>query len=161
MENQIISGLKSYLTFKIGSEKFAVNIGHVKKILEMTHITRVPQVPDHYLGVINLFGNVLPVIDGRSRFGIERKENDVNTCIVVLMMSGQAETFAAGIVVDQVLEVLNIDDADLTNPPVAGKRFQHDFIRSIANVKEEFIIVLNENKLFEEENFTPLNSNQE
>ena len=152
MDNQVISGLKSYLTFKLGEEQFAVNIGHVKKILEITEITKVPHAPDYYLGVINLFGNVLPVIDGRLKFGLEKRQMDKNACIIVLMLSTENGAHAIGILVDQVLKVTDILDENLSAPPEVGGKFKHDFIQSIANNENEFIIVLNVEKLFSDEN---------
>ncbi len=150
MERDIIQGLNSYLTFQLGSEKFAVNIGHVKKILELSDVTKVPHVPDYYMGVINLFGDVLPVICTRKRFGMELIDHAERTCIIVLMMAHEEESFSVGIVVDQVHQVLQLDDSHMKLPPDLGKRFEHDFIKSIANINDEFIIVLDVDSLFNE-----------
>ncbi|MEL7587679.1 MAG: chemotaxis protein CheW [Prolixibacteraceae bacterium] len=158
MNNQIISGLTSYLIFQLGSEKFAVNIGHVRKILEMPHITKVPHAPALYLGVINLFGDVLPVIDGRIKFGMKQKEADNNTCIIILMVQVDQEFFNIGFVVDQALQVIDIKDEDLNSAPEVGKKFQLDFISAVAKVQDEFILVLNTAKLFDEEDYTALNT---
>ncbi|MGQ8338487.1 chemotaxis protein CheW [Sunxiuqinia sp. A32] len=158
METQIIKGLNSYLTFQLGEERFAVNIGHVKKILEMTEITKVPHVPDYYLGVINLFGEVLPVISAGKRFGIEVAEQTEKTCIVVLMLEAGEEVYSVGLMVDQVHHVMGISSDQLQPPPTIGKRFHHEFIESIANVNEEFIIVLDVDKLFYASDLELINS---
>lgn len=157
MENQIISGLNSFLVFQLGSEKFAVNIGHVKKILEMIHITRVPHAPELYLGVINHFGEVLPVIDGRIKFGLKKKEPDANTCIIILMISVEGVVHHIGFVVDQVLQVAGIINENMRVTPDIGKKFQFDCISSIAKVKEDFILILNVEKLFSEKDITVIN----
>ena len=159
MENQVISGLSSFLIFQLGSEKFAVNIGYVQKILEMIYITRVPHAPELYLGVINLFGEVLPVIDGRTKFDIKKKEVDANTCIIVLMAPVGGAIHTIGIVVDQVLQVADITGENMCAPPDIGKKFRLDCISSIAKVKEEFILVLNMERLFEEKEVTLINTN--
>lgn len=148
MENEIIEGLNAFLSFQLGNEKFAVNIGHVKKILEMTNITKVPNVPDFYKGVINLFGEVMPVIDSRLKFGMEEKSYDKNTCIVVLMMTVQGKTKGLGVVVDQVHEVINIPPDQIKEPPEVGDRFSNELIQAIAQVDDEFIILLNVDKIF-------------
>ena len=149
MDNQIISKLSSYLVFQLGHEKFAVNIGHVNKILEMTEITKIPHTPDLYLGVINLLGDVIPVIDGRTKFGLKKKDADLNTCIVIVMFSADGdEILNVGLVVDQVLQVIDIADENLSSPPDLGKKFKLDFVPLVAKIKEEFILVLNVEKLF-------------
>lgn len=157
MENQVISGLNSFLIFQLGSEKFAVNIGYVQKILEINHITRVPHAPEIYLGVINFFGEVLPVIDGRSKFDLTRKAVDENTCIIVLMAPLEGAVYPFGIVVDQVLKVADIPGDDMSVPPDIGKKFRFDCIHSVAKVKEEFIFVLNMEKIFDEKGITTSN----
>lgn len=154
MDDQIISGLNSYLIFQLGAEKFAVNIGHVKKVMEMTYITKVPHAPDLYLGVINLFGEVLPVIDGRKKFGLKEAETNANTCIVVLMIPVDGGIYQAGLVVDQVLQVTDLADEKLSFPAGPGKKFQFEFVSSIASIKDEIILVLNVEKLFDEEKST-------
>ncbi|HKJ42541.1 MAG TPA: chemotaxis protein CheW [Sunxiuqinia sp.] len=148
MESEIIEGLNAYLSFQLGDEKFAVNIGHVKKILEMTNITRVPHVPEFYKGVINLFGEVLPVIDARLKFGMEEKSYDQDTCMIVLMLTNQGKTNAVGIVVDQVHKVINIPSNQIKEPPEIGGKFKNELIQSIAQIDDHFIILLNVDKLF-------------
>ncbi len=149
MDSQIISGLRSYLIFQLGNEKFAVNIGHVKKVLEMTEITKIPHTPDLYLGMINLSGDVIPVIDGRTKMGMKMKNVDPNTAIVIFMVPSGEEILTLGFVADQVLNVVDFSDENLSSPPDVGKRFQKDFIPYVARIKEEFILVLDIEKLFE------------
>ena len=148
MGSEIIQGLNSYLTFQLGEEKFAVNIGHVKKILEKTDTTKVPNVPDYYKGVVNLFGDVLPVICARRKFSMDEAEYTDKTCIIVLMLTYEEESFSVGFIVDQVHQVMVINEDQMKPTPGLGKGQQHEFIKSIANVKDEFIIVLDVEKLF-------------
>ena len=78
-----MENIKSYLSFKIGSEYYAANVSNVQNIIEYSDITKVPEMPKYMLGVINLRGQVLPVIDSRIKFGIENTEITTNTCILV------------------------------------------------------------------------------
>ncbi|MDD4190490.1 MAG: chemotaxis protein CheW [Mangrovibacterium sp.] len=151
MNSQIIKGLNSYLVFQLGPEKFAANIGHVKKILEMSRITKVPHAPDLYLGVINLFGEILPVVDGRKKFDFQEAEITNNTCIIVFMLPVDGDVYQVGMVVDQVLQVADLTGGDLSSPPRTGKKFRFEFISSIARLRDEFILVLNMEKLFEKD----------
>ncbi|WP_159520551.1 chemotaxis protein CheW [Sunxiuqinia indica] len=160
MENEIISGLDSYLSFRLGNEKFVVNIGYVKQILEMTTITKVPHMPDYYKGVINLFGDVLPVIDSRVKFNLEEKPYGKSTCIIVLMISNQDVTAKFGLIVDEVRAVLQIADEQIKEPPEIGGKFKNELIHSIANVDGEFIIILNVDDIFSTDEITLVNPNQ-
>ena len=157
MENEIIEGLDSFLSFQLETEKFAVNIGYVKKILEMTNITKVPHVPDYYKGVINLFGDVLPVIDSRLKFGMEQKPYDKDTCIIVLMLSVLEKTSVVGLIVDQVDKVINIPQDQIKEPPEVGDKFKNELIQSIAQVDDEFIILLNVEKIFSNQELIVIN----
>jgi purine-binding chemotaxis protein CheW len=124
----------------------------------MIHITRVPHAPELYLGVINLFGEVLPVIDGRIKFGLKKKEADANTCIIILMVPVEGGIHHIGIVVDQVLQVAGIVNENMNAIPDIGKKFQFDCVSSIVKVKEDFILVLNVEKLFSEKDITAINT---
>ena len=139
------------MVFQLGNEKFAVNIGHIKKVLEMTEITKIPHTPDLYLGVINLSGDVIPVIDGRTKMGMRTKDLDPNTAIVIFMVPVGDEIITLGFVVDQVLNVVDFTNDNLSSPPDIGKKFQKDFICYVARIKEEFILVLDIERLFEED----------
>jgi len=158
METEIIKGLDSYLTFQLGEERFAVNIGYVKKILEMTSITKVPHMPEYYLGVINLFGDVLPVIRADKRFGMEESDITDKTCIVVVMIETSEDIFSVGLLVDQVHHVIQIGQGQLQPPPGAGKRFHYNFIQAIANVGDDFIIVLDVDKIFHSDDLEIINT---
>jgi purine-binding chemotaxis protein CheW len=97
-----------YLTFALGKEEFGIAILKVREIIGYMTITAVPQMPDYVKGVINLRGQVIPVVDLRSRFGMEIKEITDQTCIIVVDIHQSDRSFHAGLVVDHVQEVLNI-----------------------------------------------------
>lgn len=160
MDKEIIEGLDSYLSFQLGAERFAVNIGHVKQILGMTTINRVPHVPDYYKGVINLFGDVLPVIDGRLKFRMPEKNYDKNTCIIVLMFSAQEKITSIGLIVDQVHQVVQISKDQLKEPPEVGNKYRNELIQAIAQLDEKFLIILNVEKVFSLEELDIINPNE-
>lgn len=144
-------GLNSYFTFRIGSEIFAVNIGNMTKILELSDITKVPNSPRYFKGIINHFGDVLPVFDGRIKFGFPETENTKNTCILVLIVEIDGQPTSTGIIVDSVEKVLIFEPEQIKPAPTIGKGFNNEFISGIVPVEGEFIIILNINKIFTEE----------
>lgn len=144
-------GLNSYFTFRIGSEIFAVNIGNMTKILELADITKVPNSPRYFKGIINHFGDVLPVFDGRIKFGFPETENTKNTCILVLIVEIDGQPATTGIIVDSVEKVLIFEPEQIKPAPTVGKGFNNEFIEGIVTVEGEFVIILNINKIFTEE----------
>lgn len=138
----------SYLTFKLGEETFAANVSKVLNILEMTRITEVPQAPKYMKGVINLRGAVLPVIDTKVKFGMGNTEFTTNTCILVLEIEIDQESIQVGAIVDSVQEVLEIEDEQIQPPPSIGTKYRSEFIEGMVKVDEEFIMVLDMDKVF-------------
>lgn len=151
MASEIINGLNSYFTFRIGSELFAVNIGNVTKILGLTDITKVPNSPRYFKGIINHFGDVLPVFDGRIKFGFPETEYTKNTCILVLVVEIDGQPVSTGVIVDSVEKVLVFEPEQIKSAPTVGKGFNSEFILGIATEQSEFVIILNVDKIFSEE----------
>ncbi len=140
--------LISYLTFKLGEETFAANVSKVLNILEMTKITEVPQAPPYMKGVINLRGTVLPVIDTKVKFSMGKTEFSTNTCILVLEIDIDQETIHVGAIVDSVQEVLEIEDEQIQPPPSIGTKYRSEFIEGMVKTDDEFIMVLDMDKVF-------------
>ncbi len=158
MAAEIIHGLNSFFTFRIGSELFAVNIGNVTKILGLTDITKVPNSPRYFKGIINLFGDVLPVFDGRLKFGFPEAKPTKNTCILVLVVEIEGQPASTGIIVDLVGKVLIFEPEQIKPAPSIGKGFNNEFILGIATVQNEFVIILNIDKIFSEEEINLINA---
>jgi purine-binding chemotaxis protein CheW len=158
MDAEIMYGLNSYFTFRIGSEKFAVNIGNMTKILELTEITKVPNSPKYFKGIINHFGDVLPVFDGRIKFGFPETENTKNTCILVLVVDIDGQPVSTGIIVDSVEKVLIFEPEQIKPAPSVGKGFKNEFIFGIATEEDEFVIILNIDKIFSDEEINLINA---
>ena len=143
-----MENIKSYLSFKIGGEYYAANVSNVQNIIEYSEITKVPEMPKYMLGVINLRGQVLPVIDSRIKFVIENTEITTNTCILVMDVQIENEEVFVGALVDAVAEVLEIDDTEIKETPRIGTTIKNEYITGIYHDGEKFIMILEMNKVF-------------
>jgi purine-binding chemotaxis protein CheW len=121
-----------YLTFALAGEEYGISILKIKEIIGMMPITTIPQTPDFVKGVINLRGKVIPVVDLRLRFGMQRIDYTERTCIVVVEISGGSGTVMIGVVVDSVSEVLNIRAKDIEETPAFGTKLNTDYILGMA-----------------------------
>lgn len=131
-----------FLTFTLGNEEYGVPVLKVREIIKVMDITQVPQVPPHVLGVINLRGKVIPVIDLRRKFGFAATEYTERTCIIVADVELAPVRVMMGIVVDSVSEVLNVSDAEMEETPDFGGRATTDYILGLAKVKGTVKILL-------------------
>lgn len=139
----------SFLTFKIGGENFAANVNKVLSILELEPITKVPRAPEYLLGVINLRGSILPIIDGRTKFGMKIVENAKNPFIVVMEVPIDNESVQIGVLVDSVNEVVEVDENNILPPPSIGNKYKADFITGVFTVNEDtFVMILDVDKAF-------------
>lgn len=127
-----------YLTFQLGAEEYGLEILKVREIIGMMEITAVPRTPEFVLGVINLRGNVIPVIDLRRKFGMEAVERTEETCVIVVDVEG----LETGIVVDRVSDVLDIGGESIQDAPSFGASVDTDFILGIGKVEERVTILL-------------------
>ena len=147
--NEQIEKINSYLSFRLGEEIFAAHVGKVLNILEMTKITKVPRAPEYMLGVINLRGTVLPVVDTRIKFGMVPTEFTTHTCILVLEIQMDNEVVNVGALVDGVLEVLEIEGAEILPPPNIGNKFKSEFITGMYKYDEtQFAMLLDMDLIF-------------
>ncbi len=134
---------QQYLTFTLGSELFAIGILAIKEIIEYSHLTRVPMMPDYLRGVINLRGAVVPVVDLSVRFGRDASSVTKRTCVVIIEIRlDSGESHDIGIVVDSVDSVVDIPAADIEPPPPFGTQVTRDFIRGMGKVNGRFVILL-------------------
>lgn len=154
IEEQVFN---SYLTFMLGKEHFAVDVIKVEEILEVPKITNVPRSPDYLKGVINLRGNVLPVIDTRVKFNMTETEMQVETCIVVLELDIEGEIVMLGALVDAVTEVIELQSSDIKPSPSIGSSYHPEFIEGVTRVKDNFIMLLNIGKVFSVDDVSTFN----
>ncbi|OHD92313.1 chemotaxis protein CheW [Sulfuricurvum sp. RIFOXYD12_FULL_44_77] len=146
MEQNTAQGRRErYLTFFLGEEQYGIAIDRIKEIIAIMKVTNVPKTPEYMRGVINLRGSIIPVVDTRLRFGMETKEEDMHTAIVIV----EVDKVNIGFIVDRVEEVASIDSANMSDPPKFGNNIDTDFICSMAQMDENVVMILDVLKLFE------------
>lgn len=148
MAGASITETTQYLTFKLEDELFAIDIGKVREVLDFTSITKVPQTPDYMRGVINLRGSVVPVVDLRLKFGQTMAEKTVNSCIIIVEVEMDGEKVVMGAMADAVQEVLDLEPEQIQPPPRLGATLNLDFIRGMGKHADQFIIILDIDKVF-------------
>nr|WP_305046403.1 chemotaxis protein CheW [Geoalkalibacter sp.] len=148
MNEEGVNETNQYLTFKLDREVFALGIAKVREVLDYTAITRVPKTPDFMRGVINVRGGVVPVVDLRVKFGMEPTPQTVNTCIIIVEIRMEGETTVLGALADQVEEVLDLDPAQIEPAPRIGTRLRTEFIKGMGKRDEQFIIILDIDRVF-------------
>jgi len=131
-----------YLTFALANEEYGLEILKVREIIGYIDVTAVPQTPPHVKGVINLRGQVIPVVDLRAKFGMETTEVTEQTCIIVVEITQGGRKSNTGIVVDRVQEVLDIAGADIEEAPQFGSSVDSDFILGMGKIGDKVKILL-------------------
>jgi purine-binding chemotaxis protein CheW len=145
-----------YLTYTLGDETFAMDIRAVREIIQYATMTTVPMMPAFIRGVINLRGQVVPVIDLQARLGRAVSGVGKKTCIIIFDAVHEGEKVALGLLVDAVSEVIDILDADIEPPPQFGASIRRDFIRGMGKVGTEFIVILEPEKALSIEDMASL-----
>jgi purine-binding chemotaxis protein CheW len=138
VQQHVSDELLQLVSFTIGTEEFGVDILKVQEINRMVDVTRVPNTPEYVDGIINLRGKVIPIIDLRRRFRMERKLKDKNTRIIVVELNGRV----LGFVVDAVSEVLRIPKSVTEAPPPIIAGIDADYITAIAKLENHLLILL-------------------
>jgi purine-binding chemotaxis protein CheW len=142
-----------YLTFGLLDEEYCIEILKVKEIMGMLDITKVPQTPDFIKGVINLRGQIIPIIDLRTKFELPFKEYSERTCIIVVELLYNDVLTLMGMVVDSIKEVVSITDERVSKVPYLNAKIKSDYITGIAEIKEGVKIVLDIEKVLTEDEF--------
>jgi len=141
--NQSVSDREGkYLTFALAEEEFGLEILKVREIIGYIDVTAIPQTPHFVKGVINLRGQVSPVVDLRAKFGMETAEVTDQTCIIVVEIGQDKDTFSTGIVVDRVQEVLDVAGGDIEDAPQFGATVETDFILGMGKIGDSVKILL-------------------
>lgn len=142
------------VTFSIGEEEFGVNILQVQEIIRTMEITKVPRAPEFVEGVINLRGKVIPIVDMRSRFGLESKGHDKYTRIIVI----ENEMIIVGFVVDSVSEVLRLPANSVQPPPPVVAGMDSEYIDGVGKLEDRLLILLDLDSLLDNEEVEALSS---
>jgi purine-binding chemotaxis protein CheW len=138
---------EQYLTFMLAGEEYGVDILRVQEIKGWDKVTRIPNTPDYVLGVINLRGAVVPILDLRRRFGLDAVEFGPTTVIIVLRVAGQRDERTVGVVVDAVSEVYNVESADAKPPPDVCGGVDTVFVKGLVTIEEKMLILLDIDRL--------------
>ena len=138
---------EKYLTFHLGGETYGIEIRHVREIIGIQKITEVPEMPEFLRGVINLRGQVIPVMDVRTRFKMDRRDYDDRTCVIVV----EVQDNTMGLVVDTVSEVADIPDAEVQPPPKVSKAVSSRYIKGMGKTGDSVKILLDADKLLYED----------
>ena len=142
------ANMTQYLTFTLEKDEFALEVVRVREVMDYTHITKVPRMPEHLCGVINLRGTVVSVVDLRLKLGMEAVRKSENTCIVVVEVRIDGEMLQVGILADSVQEVIDLDDEHISPPPRIGTKLNTHFIRGMGNRgADDFVIILDMDKV--------------
>jgi purine-binding chemotaxis protein CheW len=139
-----------YLTFKLAQEEYGLGILKVQEIIRMQAVTKVPRTPEYVRGVINLRGKVIPVIDLRSKFGMETIQDTEKSCVIVVQVKHGEGTVVMGIIIDEVKEVLDIKADSIENTPEFGASIDTTFIPGIGKIGQSVKILLDIDKVLTE-----------
>ncbi len=142
-----------FLTFELAAEGYGLEIRHVTEIIGIQKVTNVPDMPDHVIGVLNLRGKVIPIIDVRLRFHLPSRDYDERTCIIVVNVNGNS----VGLIVDKVNEVVHIAPSEIEPSPATGKRRSH-YIQGMGKLHEQVKILLDIDQLIEDEDLSDLDA---
>lgn len=136
-----------FLTFSVEKETYGIEIKYVTEIIGMQEITVVPELAEYIIGIINLRGSIIPVIDVRLRFKKQTKEYNDRTCIIVI----EIQDVAVGLIVDSVSEVLTIDDKNIVPPPDIKTGFHNRYVKGIGKVGNCIKLLLDCDKLLNDD----------
>jgi purine-binding chemotaxis protein CheW len=150
-----------YLTFALSHEEYGLEILKVREIIGYIDVTAIPQTPPYVKGVINLRGQVIPVVDLRAKFGMETTDVTDQTCIIVVETTQGSRKCNTGIIVDHVSEVLDIAGANIEDAPQFGSSVDTDFIRGMAKVGDSVKILLHIDQILSADDLAQLDASSE
>ena len=158
--NQNSQKKEHYILFYLGDEVFVLNVKYVLRVLPATSFTKVPQGPDFLKGVTNFNGNVLPVVDSYKKFGFSPKKAPKKPLILVLNLNVGGKNTNLGFMVDDSNNVFEVSQEDIKPYPATGSRFNVEYIDGVIEHNGQFILILNPEKLFEQEALFDFNSDK-
>ena len=141
-----------WVTYRLGDETYGINVMQVQEVLRYTEIAPVPGAPDYVLGIINLRGNVVTVIDTRARFCLMPADTTDNTRIVII----ESDEQVVGILVDSVAEVVYLKSSEIDSAPNVGTEESAKFIQGVSNRDGELLILVDLNKLLSDDEWNEL-----
>jgi len=158
MSNALVEAVEDpiiqWVTFRLDGETYGINVMQVQEVLRMTEIAPVPGAPDYVLGIINLRGNVVTVIDTRKRFGLMPTEADDATRIVII----ESDSIIVGILVDSVAEVVNLRGSQIETAPNVGNDENSKYIQGVFSREDDILILVDLNKFLTNEEWNDVGS---
>jgi purine-binding chemotaxis protein CheW len=148
--HELKPGYEQYLTFALGKEEYGVNILRVQGIQGWDRVTALPNTPDFILGVINLRGAIVPIVDLRLRFGMPAAEFGPTTVVIVVKVARARQERTIGLVVDAVSEVCNVLPEDRKPAPDFGSSIETTFVQGLVTVEDRLVILLDIDRLVSE-----------
>lgn len=145
------NGSRQVLTFVLGNETYGVDILRVQEIRGWSAVTKIPHAPPHVLGVLNLRGSIVPIVDLRMRFELERAEYTAVTVIIVVSVVTSSGRRDFGVVVDGVSDVVDVNSAEIKPPPELGTRGATDYLLGLVTVAERMVVLLDIDRLIDRE----------
>jgi len=149
MSSELTTLDQEYLTFELGSEEYGIDILNVQEIRVWSPVTEIPDTPDFLKGVINLRGVIVPIVDLRLRFKYQAQDYCETTVVIVLKGSVNSKISMVGIVVDAVSDVHKVTAEQEKDAPDFGSHIDSQFIKSMATITENIVILLNANKILD------------
>ena len=141
------AGSHQVLTFVLGNETYGVDILRVQEIRGWSAVTKIPHAPSHVLGVLNLRGSIVPIVDLRMRFALDRAEYTTITVIIVVSVHSAAGRRDFGVVVDGVSDVVDVNTAEVKPAPELGSRAATDYIRGLVSISDRMVVLLDIDRL--------------
>lgn len=143
---QVAEG-QQYVTFSLNDEEYAIDAINVQEIIELANITKIPHLPAHLRGVINLRGTIIPVVDMKMKFGMSALESRKHTCVIVAEYAGGI----MGLIVDAVSDVLHMPSEAISAAPSFGTRVNTEFIKGLGKVNGRLVLVLDLDRVLSED----------
>jgi len=150
--------LRPYITFRLGPDFFALPVSQVSEVLDMEGYTRLPLAPDCLLGVVNLRGLAIPLVDLRLKFGLPATPPTAETRILVMELEQDGRSFVVGGLADSVREVIELEQSALPPPPTAGLKWKAEVVESVALIQGQFVVLLHLAGVFFEDDLRSVGS---
>ena len=143
-ENKVdVENSINLVTFRLGNNEYAIDIMQAKEIIKMEKITLIPNAPNYVEGVINLRGNIIPIVDLKKRFNLEENEGEKNTGIIIVKI----DDVDMGIIIDAVSKVVSIANSNIQPPPPMLSGIGQKYIKGVAKLEDKLLVVLDLEKL--------------
>ena len=149
-----LADVSQWVTFRLGEESYGVNVMQVQEVLRVSEIAPVPGAPGYVLGIINLRGNVVSVLDTRLRFGLAKKATDDSTRIIIIELESQT----IGILVDSVAEVEDVQSSEVDTPPSVGNEESARYIAGVVSRANGILILVDVHRLLSEQEWQDVGS---